>query len=59
MNVTAVKQLAQVTKNGNVTFCFFVPDAVTLLATGSIADTCVSRGNFFLFSFHPNFAVRY
>ena len=32
---------------------------ILLLATDSIADTCVTRGSFFLFSLHPNFAVRY
>ena len=32
---------------------------ISLLDTGSIADTCVTRGSIFLFSLHPNFAVRY
>ena len=29
MNITAVRQLAQVSENGKVTFCFFVSATVT------------------------------
>ena len=32
---------------------------ILLLTTGSIADTCVTRGSVFLFPLQPNFAVRY